>query len=490
MVDMRKTILILSSLALLASGCNKVETEEKSRQEETPGHLTVDIKVGYEGETRSVKTGWETGDKIYVVFDSYFTDDLTVGTSETAYYLTLTYNGSSWNSSFSDRALEEYLLDPEHASGQLAAAYSTAWQATDFKYESGSIGNVKIARLIPTSKSATPGMFLYAQNVDYSVTDGKLTATLNMSIDNTVVHFFIPGISSTDSGRYSLKCDFLGYIACSYFMTSHWPSDENYRAPAVNHPDYFDRTIPATACQDGAYFCASLHSSARGKSIQYYFQIIDNNGTEIETDDYVRSMTVTTTLNGRDAIALPSLDDERWNTVGKHGFTNDHEWVEVNGVKWATMNVGADAFDDALNAVGFLLNWEDVYDLVLSENSFNYWGKDWRLPTTEEWNSLISSELGKKCVFRKYYENSDNFRRWEIVAPDGLTKLYFPRGIGYQDENGDFKNTSRSYYWTKSYDVFSFDDNNASNPASPLSQDKSGEVNRRCKLAIRLVATE
>lgn len=54
-------------------------------------------------ETRAVKTAWAAGDKIYVVFDVCFQEEM-------ASYLTLTYNGYSWSSEFSDDTLEELLL--------------------------------------------------------------------------------------------------------------------------------------------------------------------------------------------------------------------------------------------------------------------------------------------------------------------------------------------------------------------------------------------
>lgn len=65
MVDMKKAIAILSSLALLASGCNKIQIG-KEPEKDASRHLTVDIKVNCSTETRSVKTGWNVGDVVYV----------------------------------------------------------------------------------------------------------------------------------------------------------------------------------------------------------------------------------------------------------------------------------------------------------------------------------------------------------------------------------------------------------------------------------------
>jgi hypothetical protein len=84
--------------------------------------LTVDINVNFASDTRSVKTGWEGGGvSSMLLFDDFFTDDPSILVSNTAYYMTLTYNGSSWVSAFSDEALEQYLMERE--SGLLAAVY-------------------------------------------------------------------------------------------------------------------------------------------------------------------------------------------------------------------------------------------------------------------------------------------------------------------------------------------------------------------------------
>ena len=118
----------MGCLALLMAGCNKIENVEVPAEEpvvESPDHLVIDIKVGTEGETRAVKKAWDVGDKVYVFFDHFFLDYLTdpnigtTGYSNDVCYLTLTYNGFTWQSDFSQSALEAYLLG--QSSGTLAA---------------------------------------------------------------------------------------------------------------------------------------------------------------------------------------------------------------------------------------------------------------------------------------------------------------------------------------------------------------------------------
>lgn len=310
---MKKAIAILSSLALLASGCDKGQTVEEPGKDSSP-HLTVDIQVNYAADTRSVKSEWYAFDKIYVVFDHFFTDDLSASSSDTAYYMTLTYDGRFWRVKFSDEALEKYLLAPEHASGKLAAVFSTDLPNTGFSFSRTSVGSAKVIRLMPTLRNYSPGMFLYDQHVDYTVSNGKLTATLNMSIDDSVVHFFVPGLS--DYNRFSFKSEHLGSMRFTFFMSTFWANDTDYRDPAVNHPANFDQAIRATvfnASMDGSYFCPSLETSVRGKETEYVIQLIDNNGTSgDESDDIVYTYTKTATLYGRESLNLPRLDSGKW----------------------------------------------------------------------------------------------------------------------------------------------------------------------------------
>jgi hypothetical protein len=313
---MKKSIFLLCSLALLASGCNKVATVEEPAKDSSR-HLTVDIDVNFASETRSMKTGWEAGDVIYVAFDHFFTSEsnITKGSPQPAYYMTLTYDGASWNSAFSDVALEEYLLN--QSSGSLAAGYCSTMTDMRFKYSYSS--GLSFSRLEPVASLDSPGFFMYAYDVTYEVTaDRKLTATLPMKVDETSVYFFLSGISSSDVSRYTLKekSEHLGYFQFSNFMV-YKKSNGSWSIPSVNHPTTNIRPIPATGIDDGAFFCAGIfHSDVIGQKTDYVIQIIDNMGTpDNDADDVVYSLTRTATLNGKEAFELPRLDSGKWSLI-------------------------------------------------------------------------------------------------------------------------------------------------------------------------------
>lgn len=414
---MKKSIVFfLSGLAILLAGCGKVETTEEPTAE-SPRHLIVDIDVNYSGESRSVKTGWEAGDVIYVAFDHFFTEDESAETSDKVYYMTLTYDGSSWKSAISDEALKRYLLN--RTSGHLAAAYWSDFEP-QFRYTvtGGS------PRLEVINKGAcTPGFVLYDVNTDYSVANGKLTATLTFEALYNMVHFSIEGVSSYFSPQLSFKCDrFKGLIFDGFsYMETPGITTVRYQLTAAGE------AIPGVARPDGTAFSAILDNQWMHQETEYAVQIIHNMATpDDELDDKIMSMTHTTTLDGKEAIKLPRITDNRWSESWLHnsGSVNGHDWVRMgDGSKWATMNILADSETD----YGQWYPWERA-----SMGPRFVWGQGWRLPTYEEWKSLAEDS---HHTFENVYRNG-KFMGTKVRASNTGNEIYLPAN-GYLDPEGD-----------------------------------------------------
>ena len=484
---MRKTILVLCSLALLASGCDKVATVEEPAKDSSR-HLTVDIKVDFAAETRSMKTGWEAGDVIYVAFDHFFTSEsnITKGSPQPAYYMTLTYDGTSWNSAFSDDALEDYLLN--QTSGSLAAGYCSTMSDTRLKYSYSSV--MSFSRLEPAVYPDSPGFFLHAYNVTYEVTDRKLTATLPMKVEEASVYFYIDGIPASDVSRYSLKekSEHLAYFRFSSFIVNKM-SNGSWNIPSVNHPTTNIWPIPATGIDGGAFFCAGIfHKDVIDKETEYVIQITDNMGTPADdSDDMVYSLTRTATLHGKEAFTLPSLDDPRWvvsNVKGTRGSLNGHEWVLMaDGNKWATKNLGANREIDG----GSMLKWKDIQEFTESK-----FGKGWRVPTLMDWvHLMLNGNHTYRRVYFKDEEEEDMFSGWEVTVDDGLemsgNRLFIP-AAPYFDETIEMVANYDGHYWSSTlYDethpnVWHIDHKNHSGVIQDLSID--------CLMAVRPIVDE
>ena len=359
---MKKTFFYIGCLALLVAGCNKVETEVTPVEEpvvESTRHLTVDINVEYPGDTRSLKTGWEEGDKIYVAFDHYFSDVLkpASGTSETAYYMMLTYTGNSWASEFSDPALEAYLLEEvegQERSGLLAAAYFSDL-APQFEYAYQIMGPASYMYKVDVLNGmGAPGFYLFDNGESYSVADDKLTASLKMKLPDNMVHFFLEGVGLDDYQRFSLKCDLIAPAAVANFNSLYVYGDwgEVYAGPNVSPyywGDQYGEAIPAALRSDGIAFCGLLKNitdqnnnlieTVVGKETEYFIQVIDNNRTpDDSSDDIIHTLTKKATLNSKDAVKLPALDSGRW--VDYQGSNNVPIQFASDLVKAKAVSVG------------------------------------------------------------------------------------------------------------------------------------------------------
>ena len=150
------TLLTIFGLTLMAlSACNKEEVTASRT-------LKLDLNIIHDIDTKAVKTGWESGDKIYVFFGK-------PADHTTPAYLTLTYNGSTWTEDWT-AGLEAEIAST--ASGTLHAVYTPGKLGTisydPYYKEYGFTGS-------------DHGWYLKCENVSYTVSEGVLAATLNMA---------------------------------------------------------------------------------------------------------------------------------------------------------------------------------------------------------------------------------------------------------------------------------------------------------------------
>lgn len=150
------TLLTIFGLALMAlSACNKEEVTASRT-------LKLDLNIIHDSDTKAVKTGWESGDKIYVFFGK-------PADHPTPAYLTLTFDGSSWTEAWT-AGLEAEIAST--ASGTLHAVYTP-----------GKLGTMSYSTYLKTYQffDGDAGWYLKCENVNYTVSEGVLAATLNMA---------------------------------------------------------------------------------------------------------------------------------------------------------------------------------------------------------------------------------------------------------------------------------------------------------------------
>ena len=270
------TLLTIFGLALMAlSACNK-EEETASRT------LKLDLNIIHGSDTKAVKTGWESGDKIYVFFGK--PEDHT-----TPAYLTLTYNGSSWTEAWT-AGLEAEIAST--ASGKLHAVYTP-----------GKLGTISYD---PYDKEydfigCDHGWYLKCENISYTVSEGVLAATLNMAMSGNFVQFYLEGQAS-NAGKLQFSGDKILKVKISGLSQTRF-SQANYN---------YGRAIDGVAYKGGLMFSGILHSDARGVATSHTLTITDTKGTNDTADDVVYTTTATKTMKVGDAFVLPALDNAAW----------------------------------------------------------------------------------------------------------------------------------------------------------------------------------
>ena len=313
---MKKTVIILGCLALLAAGCNKVQTVEDETE------LKFDITVNYANDTRSVKRDWVVGDKIYLVFDVSFQDK--VGSYATNHgYVTMTYNGHNFDAPVASNSnfLKALQASP---SGKLAALYISGGQTPQFEY----VEKSGTRYLEVKNSDSLYGYFLRAHEVPYTIANKTLTATLNLTLDvgdRYPVHLFLPSIPQNKAANYTFACPYFNWEYLTDFNAlpgTYGPFAGIWGKPYGEplHGSYYD---------GGLEFVLFLSGLDQGNPRDYIFVVIDNNGTPDNlTDDVYRKFTKTgVTLYGKEAIKLPPLTDtDKWTVFDKQDM-----WFYFNG---------------------------------------------------------------------------------------------------------------------------------------------------------------
>ena len=273
------TLLSIFGVALMAlSACNKEEVPASKT-------LKLDLNIINDSDTKAVKTGWESGDIIYVFFGK--PED-----HKTPAYLTLTFDGSSWAEAWT-AGLEAEIAATE--SGTLHAIYTP-----------GTLGSISYSSYDKSYNfnGSDPGWYLKCENVSYTVSEGVLVATLNMARSGNFVQFYLEG-QAANAGKLQFSGDKILKVEVSGLTETRF-SQANYS---------YGGAIDGVAYKGGLMFSGILKADARGVETSHTLTITDTKGTNDKADDVVYTTTATKTMKVGDAFVLPALDNAAWDVT-------------------------------------------------------------------------------------------------------------------------------------------------------------------------------
>ena len=327
---MKKLYLILcAALAIVA--CGKIAPENEVQ--ETPitvQDLVFDFTVHYPGETKAVKAGWESGDKVFVFFEG-----VTTG------YVTMSYSGSGWGApAFSGTAS---VTDLTASGKKLTAIYLPFGNAATASYDEG-------WKFSTTYYS----YYMRAEKVAYTVNtaDGitTLSATMDMVNPDDYVQFFIEDGEATDGG-YILGTDAVIPVGVAAIAADGTISETTDKEAKDDLPGYaYDNGETK-----GYIFSGKLvdgYNYRHDDDYCYYFaktKVEADPASNTRADLFVKRGSA---LASHAAVKLPVHDNGRWVSVG------DNVTVEMGSElgSWYTCNYGASVPED----VGTKCNWADA----------------------------------------------------------------------------------------------------------------------------------
>lgn len=271
---MKKILLALSALVIFAVGCSKDDIGTT----ETKYNLVVNMdKPSFVDSTRAVRTSWENGDVVYVVFDGDLYDGATA-----AKYLTLTYNNSSWTPTWVGTTIDEVAAKETKT---LRALYVNTPVTPDFWY------NGQILSFV----SATQGVYtMVCNNGTYTVSDS--TITLNIALDHECSQITVRGIDV--AGNWTLSCNVLQAIMGGSFKNSN---NVDVSVGGYNDP------LTGFANADGVSFYAYYPGIESPANLTFTL----SNGTKT----YTRSFARPGGIKDGNAIIMDGPDSGKWTEV-------------------------------------------------------------------------------------------------------------------------------------------------------------------------------
>ncbi len=463
-------ILAIAAVSLLACG---EETALNPRQ--AADGVVFNLDARHPGTaTKAVKTGWETGDVIFVFF---------TGAASPA-YLEMKWDGGKWNNTSKNG-----LSLPEDASGKMRAVY--------LPFGNGAtVANVDGA----FSFSETYYAYYLTAELPYTVTDNTVSGSFQMRIPEGFVQFFVDDADATDGKRIELREPKMTPVGIASVS-----ADGQVVTSALAHgapmPGYlYDKEEKSAGEAKGWLFSGILAEDSRGVAEDYYFTLVKNgyNGPYYYKETPGRAF-YRGESDGR-AVKLPALD--KWEDVSDTTRPIDLG-VDVDGrrVYWSWRNLGAavevelgDYFAYGETEPYYVsLNpqtWKDGKSNGYSWSSYKfatagtgssvtkYNGQDykallpeddaahtalggiWRIPTQEEWNALVSSCTIKWIYY--HYETPEYGVKYEYgiwvepkVTGSQQVRVFFPATgifVGTQlDLDKSYpQNMLFGHYWSSS----------------------------------------
>ncbi len=342
-------VFLCASIALVAC------TKEISDEIPVPTRLEFNVTVTQDAPTKAVKTDFVSGDVIYAFFNN-------VAVNETPKYAKLTYDGTKWSG-----ALQGGL-----AVGELAASGETM-SAVYFPF--GTVNITKSGDTYSFKGADNLPIYSYFSSATASyelATAGEiatLTATLNMTIPDNYVQFFVDksGSDYASDGKYRLAVKDIRPAACG----SYTPAG----GFAITALDYSQPMWGYVYDDLGVLFSGQIDATAWSSASERRFIFF-------ETGAPAKSATISKTLASHASVKLTNVAS--WPaavtvpTTVDMGIYKNNNPATGKTLLWADRNLGAQAAASVANNnqdYGFLFAWGEIVPYFEADG----WQASWEM---------------------------------------------------------------------------------------------------------------
>ena len=481
---MKNTILaiygfIAIALVLSVSSCSKEETAAVRHISEL--RFNVQVNNASSPGTKSVKTDWEDGDKIFVFFN--VSEGATAGHLNATKYVTLTYNGetSKWDGAASSGLTNVLEL------GTAGTMYGIFFPFGDVSIASdGSSGvTFRTAGNATSILNGKPIYTYYMTSVDvpYTINDAgfvaTLTGTFNMTIPDGYVYFFVNKEGEKYGANEKCRISVEGLVPTACTGYSAGTFSESSLAASKPLWGYAYR-------EDGVAFSAKVDDS--------WATAADHKFIFFSDGDPAMTRTINNALDvsnhNHPSVRLSSPSTAPW----AQAMTTPTYTLMGDGQKWADWNVGANSVNDP----GIAFRYGEIippvgdYDNATGNGGYelfnNYplldvaraWlGSDWRSPSKTEmaalrnssyntYSSVSSGEVSGGTISTAGYKfvnktNSSN----SLFLPKRPTSSYYDAGY-WTATSYNSANKTEGYFYGSSTIMNSRGDKNRAYDWRPI----------------------
>ena len=443
---MKKTWIVLATIAFALVSCNN-EILDNTTDVNTASRTKIVFELTANhpdgATTKAVKTGWESGDVIYVFFNNVAAPK----------YLKMSYDGSVWSTTEMDGASTGSLGLTEGATGTMRAVYlpfgnaltiGTGTDGTSFTF------------------SETTYSYYLTATLDYTVTSGKVSGAFNMTIPDGYIQFFLNDENASFSTEIEIREPHLTPQGIASIAANGNITHTNV-AHGAPLPGYvYDKAVKTGSESKGYLFSGILASGARGNSTNYYFTVVSGGwkgnyyAKAFDGKSWYRTPSEGS-VEGR-ALKMPALSG--WTNI-TDGYKPIDLGIDVGGkrIYWCSRNVGATSDGPANNSN----TYGNYYTWFQRDDACATLGGKWRMPTEPEWQALITSTNIRDeeiiTYSNGYTESKYYYKAWDdtykgIVAMSevaGKTDRYiFLPAAGQIDNEGLKLVGSYAYFWSSS----------------------------------------